>query len=239
MITRNFLAMTTIATSIALIGCASNPAAVREAGSVPVRYTTSLPDGSVLKERPSEVTIVRKANTQKEVGKQVALNVLMLALGGGAGLQTFGKGDLRGGVIELAGDRANIKNPIPDEFVTRLNERINGAIRADAVLSQKVWENPIEVAGGHTRLLYETLLGEEEKFRLSMSLVVYKRKENWSSFSLQRPNVEVGCEMASDKPLPLPAWSDNQYSLVKTELTAMLDKCEKDVVAAMPGLLKQ
>lgn len=246
-----WVATTTGITLAALLatGCASTPTASEgqpgaslagERASVKVAYTKTFIDGSSLKEQPTEVTIVRRANTQKEVGKQVMLNVLMLGLGGGVGMQGFSKSQLQGDLIELAGDRGNLVNPVPDAFVSRLNGAIAAAIQSDPSLPKRSWSNPVLVAGGQARLLYTELGGaDEEQFNLVLSLEVFKRKESASMLSITSPVVKTPCGGSSDKPMPLADWSANQYERVKTEFTALLEQCEKNVLAALPALLKE
>jgi hypothetical protein len=233
-------ALTPLVCAAALLaGCASAPPPSNP-GSVKVQYTQAFPDGSYLKEIPTEVTIVRRANTQREVGKQVALNVLMLALGGGVGVQRFGKEDLKGEAIEAAGDRANLANNIPGAFAARLQEKITAAVQQDAVLASRSWRYPILVAGGRTRLLYEELQGaDEERFRLLTHLVVYKARENRSAFSITSPYVTVDCSGGTEKPLDLPSWALDNHALIRTELVRLQDACESKVLAALPELLKE
>lgn len=84
-----------LTSSVMLTGCASAPVATTP-GAVNVVYFMRYPDGSYLKERPTEITIVKRETTQKQVAVQVALNVFMLAMGGGVGFQGFGKDELKG-----------------------------------------------------------------------------------------------------------------------------------------------
>ena len=127
------ITLTLVCACTLLAACASPPQqAAKPLGVVRVVYTQTYPDGSRLKEIPTEVTIVKREATTSVVGAQVALNVFMLAMGGGFGFQTFSKDSLKGAVIEGPTDRANLKNPVAGTFMLNLQTSVNDAIQADA-----------------------------------------------------------------------------------------------------------
>jgi len=219
-----------------LAGCASTPTK-QPAGKLQVSYSLNYPDGSRLKEVPKEVRIIQRETTQRQVGAQVALNVFMLALGGGMGVQTFGKDELKGDEIEDTSTRENLLNPVASEFVQRLQGKVDAALKAAPALQAKSFAQPLLVAGGNARLVYETLLeGEEEQFRLKNDLVIYKRKENAGMWDY--PFVVVNCESVSSEPRLRSQWAQQDYLLIGTELGAALDACEAKVMAALPELLE-
>ena len=203
---------------------------------VDVLYTNGLPDGSVLKEIPKEITIVKRSTTQKEVGKQVALNVVMLALGGFSA-QPFGKEDLQGERIDGVNSRENLANPISNRFLDELKSEVNSALQAAPALGKNTDKEELMVQGGLSRLVYEKLEGEDvEKFRLNTKLYVSAVQKGFH-FLPQLPRV-VDCSAVTSDALPLEQWAVNDYELVKTRLDATLNACEKEVVAQLPMLLK-
>ena len=228
-----------VAHALLLGGCASTPVP-SVPGAVAVRYTTALPNGSTLKERPTEVMLVERADTHKEVGKQIGINLLMLAMGGvGLTADRFSKTDLAGRSIDSCGGRANLRNPVPDEFVARLSERINAAVKADPALAMRHWGQPVNVAGGFTRLLYDELDGDTpERLHLAIDLTIYKRREDWSPLSFSAPRVQVDCNSKSATARAKEDWAPDDYREVRLEFDALLDACERKVMAALPDLLK-
>jgi hypothetical protein len=226
-----------VVASTLLTACASQPVNTK-VGEVKVQYSLLYPDGSRLKELPTEVTVVKRESTIKSVAAQVGLNVLALALGGGVGFQGFSKDDLKGVRIEDAVSRENLKNPVSNEFLRELESKVSATVQQNPALAQKGYQRPILVAGGNARLVYESLAGEdEERFRLKSDLIVYKQREGAGLFTFKSVNV-VDCENASDNPLPLDQWAVNNYQSVKTQLDAMLSTCESKVLAKLPELLE-
>lgn len=225
-----------LVTSALLTGCATVPVTSKE-GVVKVVYSMKYPDGSIQKELPAEVTIVKREATQGVVAGQVALNIFMLALGGGVGVQGFSKDALKGSTIRELERREHIQNPVPGRFLGELEEKVNAAIQADEALREKRFTKPLRVAGGNARLIYETLLGEDDqRFRLKTDLLVYKTKENANLWS--GPYV-VNCQDASPEPFIQAQWAEQDYLLVKTQLDAMLATCEKKVLAELLGMLSE
>ncbi|MEJ7137804.1 hypothetical protein [Amphibiibacter pelophylacis] len=231
------LTLAFMATSVFLAGCATAPPP--PPGRIPVVYSTESPGGSKLKEKPTEVTVVSRASTQKEVGKQVALNIALAVIGGGFAARTFSKDDLKGSPIDIPGDRANVRNPVPEDFVKRLDQQINAVIKADPALSQMSWKEPINVSDGYASLVYDTLGGNDtEKLSLVLQLNINKYRETTGRLNFAKPPFEVNCSSSSEPPLPLAAWTANNAIRVKTELDKMLDQCSGKVMAALPQMLK-
>jgi hypothetical protein len=205
---------------------------------VKVSYTLNYPNGGALKETPTEVRIVRPQNTQRAVAGQVALNVIMLALGGGAGVSGFSKNDLKGNEITDLVDRQNIQNPIPTAFVSRVDTLVSNWLKDNAEYQTKAYKNALMVAGGSSKLVYESLSGEgADKFKLSTDLMIYKRREsaNFLSFS---PVVSLSCGNSSAALASEQDWAKDNWRLVKTELDAALKSCEERLLAQLPDLLK-
>lgn len=220
-----------------LSGCAST-LTKQPPGTLKVAYTTHYPDNTQLKEVPTEVRIVHREATQRHVAGQLALNVFMFALANSLHVQSFSKDDLNGRAIEHASTREHLRKPVSAEFVQRLQDRIDAALKADKALQTRSFAYPLRVGGGYARLVYETLLGtDEEQFRLKNDLVVYKRKENASLWG--SPFVVVDCESTSSEPQPLSQWAQQDYLKVSIELQAALDSCEAKVLAALPELLRE
>lgn len=219
-------------------GTASTPNTVsaQSPAELDVLYTTSLPDGSALKEIPEEITIVKRRTTQKAVGKQVALNMLMFALGG-MSIQSFSKEGLKGEKIEGVNNRQNLTNPFPKKFVDELRSEVNSAVQVDPALGKNTDKEELMVQGGFSSLIYEKLGGDDvEKFRLNTELYV-SAKEKGFHFIPQFPRVVV-CSEISDDLLSQAQWAEHDYELVKSKLDATLQGCKKKVIAQLPTLLK-
>jgi hypothetical protein len=188
----------------------------------------------VLKEAPTEVTIVQRKTTGKVVAAQVGLNILMLALGGGVGGFTFSKDDLKGERIEDVEDRTNLKNPVPTAFVQSLQEAIKNRMDDNNMGQNQTFRYSIVVGGGSANLIYESLIGSEEpRYQLVLKLNVYKRaKRGW--FKSVPP---VDCSDKSAPAQPLAYWADSSYSNVRQELDRMLSACQSKVLDNLPNLL--
>ena len=204
-----------------------------------VLYTTSFPDGSRLKETPEEIMIVSADATQKNVAAQTALGILTFALGGGVGFSGFSKESLKGRKIDDVKDRNNIRNPVATDFIGQLHNEVNQAIEAKPDLYASSFKNPLNVAGGNTRLIYESLTGEEaQQYKMSTELVVYKRKEGARLFSVN-PIERVSCDRVSEKALPLEDWMKDDYAMAHQWMDDTLRQCSEKVVAALPKMLKR
>jgi hypothetical protein len=213
-------------------GCASNPSV--PAGTVQVSYSQYYPDGSYLKEVPSEVTIVTRAKTAKGVAGSVGLSVLTMATFGAAGAPTFSKNDLKGDRIEAA-DRRRLNNPISTEFTKSLGEKINATVQGDPTLRDKQFSRPVFVAGGSVRLVYDTLVSGDETFRLATELKVWRAKNPLNPIS--SPYV-IDCDQLSSEAKPQAKWAEQDYQTVETQLTEALAACEQKVLAALPKMLQ-
>lgn len=232
------ITLTLVCACTLLAACASPPQQVATPpGVIQVIYSYTYPDGSRIKEIPTEVTIVKREATTSLVSTQVALNVFMLAMGGGIGFQGFSKDSLKGAVIEGPADRANLKNPAAGTFMLSLQASVNDAIQADATLRQKTFNNSLNVIGS-TQLVYETLAStDEERYRLKTDLMVFKKKESASLVSMA-PFVTVNCQNQSPTPLVQARWAENNYQIVKDEIDSMYAACQKNVLADLKNLLK-
>ena len=226
--------------AVLLGGCASAPPKSPDTASLGVLnviYSTQLPDGSKLKEIPTEVTMVRRETTGKSVAMQVGLNVVMLALGGGIGFSGFSKDDLKGEKIEDAGeDRSNLQNPvISPAFLQPLQSAVNERMVQDKIGQNQSFHNPLVAGGGSARLIYDTLTGDQDPlYQLSLELVVYKHPED----GLFKSNRMVSCDQRSEPPQPLAYWNESSYSHVRQELNRMLADCQQKVLAELPHLLE-
>jgi hypothetical protein len=230
--TLNVSAVTT--TIAATITTSTNPPQ-----AVNVAYFRGLPGKPALKEEPKEIVIVRTKNTANNVAAQVALNVVMLALGGGAGLSGFSKYELKGDAIEELKDRSNIRNPIPTDFVQKVQQLVNGWTEGKPEYKQGRYKNVLMVAGGSSKLVYESLSGDDsDKYRLVTELAISKRKENAGLISF-RPFVELDCGGGSKTILTEKQWAEDDYAKVKIELDATLKSCETKLAEKLPELLKE
>jgi len=220
--------------SIVIMGCASVPAA--PTGSVRVSYSQAFFDGSSLKDVPTEIRIVQRETTGRAVAAQVGLNVLMLALGGGAGFSGFSKNDLAGDEITDVQDRANLVNPVSTEFVTSLQAAVDERMAQEGAWKERDFRNPMIVGGGRATLVYDTLTGSEEPlYQLALGLDIYKRPE--SSWII--PARSVQCSDRSQPAQPLAQWAESSYAGVQQELNRMLHACQEKVLARLPELLEK
>ncbi|MES2878759.1 MAG: hypothetical protein V4713_10080 [Pseudomonadota bacterium] len=228
-----------IVSAVAVNGFASNTTIAQEQdiGSIQAEYSLEYPDGSRLKQKPTEVRIVTAEQMQKSVGSKIALGVLLFAFTGGTGFSGSSKDNMNGATIDALEDRSNIQITDPDALAARLQAQVNDALKASAEPPAKSFTKPLTVAGGMTSLIYESLTGDEAGlYRLKTDWVVYKRKE---SFSIFGPfTFVVDCGNQSTKPLSQKDWAENNYAMVKTEMDATIATCEQKVLAAVPALLK-
>jgi len=214
-------------------GCVSTPPS--PAGTLKVSYSTTLIDRSRLNEAPTEVQLVQRETTGRNVAAQVGLNVLMMALGGGAGVSTFSKDDLAGDPIEGVVDRSNLANPVSTGFVQSLQEAVSARMAEEGRWRDRSFTHPLVVGGGRATLVYDNLMGSEEpQYQLALRLDVYKRREgNWPV----APRL-VLCDGRSQTAQPLAQWAASSYVGVQQELQRMLGACQEKVVAGLPGLLE-
>ncbi|WP_332748361.1 hypothetical protein [Hydrogenophaga sp.] len=231
---KSVLALTTIAV---LAGCATPPADTPP-GALKVVYSQHYPDGSYLKEQPTEVRLVTREATTKNVAQQVGLNLLLLSVGA-LSFQGFSKDDLNGRIVDGPTDRAHLRNPIPTDFVARLQTRVDTAIQWNEGLKTQTYAHPLVVGGGSTRLVYENLAGTEDAtYRLKTDLVVYRKRGAGASIkSLMAPRT-VSCADQSAHAWPQSRWAEGNYLPVKQEMDALLAACETKVVAALDELLR-
>ncbi|MGE0097575.1 MAG: hypothetical protein AB7S86_04430 [Hydrogenophaga sp.] len=228
----------TLALSALLASCAAPPSSSSssDAGAIKVIYSQIYPDGSILKEKPSEIRMVTRDATSKNVAAQVGLNAVLLAMGAFS-FRGFSKDDLKGSELTDVADRSHLQNPVPTEFVGRLQARVDAFVQTDESLQKRRFERPLIVGGGNVRLVYESLLGtEEEKFRLKTDLVVYKKRESSAMASLMAP-VVVECSGKSPDAWPQSRWAQENYLLVKVQLDELLQACETKVQGNLHQLL--
>ncbi len=213
------------------------PALAQDLSPIRAELSSVYPDDTRLKERPTEVRIVKVEQMQKNVAGQVALGVLMFALGGGTAFAGSSKDNMKGTTIEPLDDRSNLQIEDAKVFASRLQVLVGNAIQENADWSGKVFKRPVVLAGGVSNLIYEGLTGDEANlYRLKTDWVVYKRKEGFTLFG--NPNVVVDCAYSSPTAQSQAAWAENNYAQVKAEMDANIAACEQKVLAAVPDLLK-
>lgn len=229
---KSVLALTAIAV---LAGCATPPADTPP-GALKVVYSQHYPDGSYLKEQPTEIRLVTREATTKNVAQQVGLNLLLLSVGA-LSFQGFST-DLNGRTVDGPTDRAHLLNPIPTDFVARLQTRVDTAIQGNDRLKTHTYAHPLVVGGGNARLVYENLAGTDEAtYRLKTDLVIYRRVTGASIKSLMGPRT-VSCADQSAQAWPQSRWAEGNYLPVKQEMDALLATCATKVVAALDELLR-
>lgn len=230
---KSILALTAIAV---LAGCATPPSDIPP-GALKVVYSQYYPDGSYLKEQPTEVRLVTREVTTKNVATQVGLNLLLLSVGA-LSFQGFSKDDLKGRAVDGPTDRAHLRNPIPTDFVTQLQARVDTAIRDNDRWKAQTYTHPLVVGGGYARLVYENLAGTDEAtYRLKTDLVIYRKVEGASIRSLMGPRT-VSCADQSAQAWPQSRWAEGNYLPVKQEIDTLLAACEAKVVASLDELLR-
>ena len=219
-----------------LAGCATPPSNTPP-GALKVVYSQHYPDGSYLKEQPTEVRLVTREATTKNVATQVGLNLLLLSVGA-LSFQGFSKDGLKGRAVDGPTDRAHLRNPIPTDFVTQLQARVDTAIRDNDHWRAETYTYPLVVGGGYARLVYENLAGTDEAtYRLKTDLVVYRKVEGASIRSLMGPRT-VSCADQSAQAWPQSRWAEGNYLPVKQEMDTLLAACEAKVVASLDELLR-
>jgi hypothetical protein len=230
---KSVLALTAIAV---LAGCATPPADTPP-GALKVVYSQHYPDGSYLKEQPTEIRLVTRDATTKNVAQQLGLNVLLLSVGA-LSFQGFSKDDLNGRIVDGPTDRAHLRNPIPTDSVAQLQTRVDTAIQGNEGLKTQPYAHPLVVGGGNARLVYENLAGTDEAtYRLKTDLVIYRRVGGTSIKSLMGPRT-VSCADQSAHAWPQSRWAEGNYLPVKQEMDALLAACETKVVTALGELLR-
>lgn len=219
-----------------LAGCATPPADTPP-GALKVVYSQHYPDGSYLKEQPTEVRLVTREATTKNVATQVGLNLLLLSVGA-LSFQGFSKDNLKGRTVDGPTERAHLRNPIPTDFVAQLQARVDAAVRDNNRWKAQTYTHPLVVGGGYARLVYENLAGTEEAaYRLKTDLVVYRKRGDGASLkSLMAPRT-VSCADQSAHVWPHSRWAEGNYFPVKQEMDALLAACEAKVVASLDELL--
>lgn len=181
--------------------------------------------------------VVRRQNTINGVAAQVVLNVALIALAGGGGVQGFSKNDLAGDEIpELAND-AVAENPalkdLPDglgRVATRLYARraIDAVAEAktdgstpqeiaDASQMPKVVDTPLLPAGW--QFVYDTLVSGEELFRLKFGAQMGRP-------GFRRP--PMGCIYESE-PLSWAAWGANGWQRLRSERAQAVTRCTAEL----------
>ncbi len=230
---KTILALTAIAV---LAGCATPPSDIPP-GALKVVYSQHYPDGSYLKEQPTEVRIVTREATTKNVAQQVGLNLLLLSVGG-LSFQGFSKDGLKGRAVDGPTDRTHLRNPIPTDFVAQLQARVDTAIRDNDRWKAQTYTYPLVVGGGYARLVYENLTGTDEAtYWLKTDLVIYRKVEGASIRSLMGPRT-VSCADQSAHAWPQARWAEGNYLPVKQGMDALLAACEAKVVASLDELLR-
>lgn len=229
----SILALTAFAV---LAGCATPPADTPP-GALKVVYSQYYPDGSYLKEQPTEVRLVTRDATTKNVATQADLNLLLLSVGA-LSFQGFSKDGLKGRAVDGPTDRTHLRNPIPTDFVAQLQSRVDTAIRDNDRWKAQTYTHPLVVGGGYARLVYENLTGADEAtYRLKTDLVVYRKRGDGASIkSLMAPRT-VSCADQSAQAWPQSHWAEGNYLPVKQAMDALLAACETKVVAALDEFL--
>lgn len=203
-----------------------------------VVHSLVFPDGSRLRSLPAEIRVVHRSATGQAVAAQALLNIALFAAVGGFGVSGFGKDDLQGEAIAGVKDRERVRNPVGTDFVKALQERVDARVAAQPELASKHFSQPIVVSGGHTSLVYESLLGTEEAvYQLKTDILVSKRREGAGVFTLD-PVVKVGCADRSTPARPLADWSAQDHALIRQTLDPMLDQCAQRVLARLDEMLK-
>ncbi|TFY97339.1 hypothetical protein [Ramlibacter rhizophilus] len=240
--------LTLLVASLSLAGCASpehlqaNDSAhdgaprLHPPGRVKVEYSTSFGDGSWLQEPPTEVLLLRREATQKQIGRQLALNAFLLVATRSVGFQTFSKEQLKGIPIPDVQDRSNLQNPVPTTFVNSLERTVNDRVSKDPEFRGKTFQHPIVVGGGFASLVYESLVGESTDYYLRLDLNVYKQRKSASIFNFTPPAI-VNCAKRSEGARPLEEWAADSYQPLKTQLEQILAACERKVIAELGTLL--
>jgi hypothetical protein len=222
-----------LASALFLSACATAPSVEVPPGKLRVVHSLTFADGSQLKEKQNEVTLVTRDATTRAAAGAVALGILGLALGGLA-IVPVDKDQFRGRTIDDASDRSNLRNTVATDFVSTMQAAIDARIAAEPAWQSRGFRQPVTIGGGWASLVYESLLGEAEPaYQLRLDLDVYKVPESgWP-----RAPVRIDCSARSEPAKSLGAWASDSYRPVRTQLDAFLASCQEKVLSELPRLL--
>lgn len=225
--------MAVLAGVLLVTACASAPVAEVSPGKLKVVYSLAFADGTRLKEKQEEITLVTRDATARLAAGAVAMGILGLALGTLI-YTSVDKDRMKGQSIKDAADRSNLRNAVATDFVSTLQIAIDSRIAAEPAWRSRGFRQPITVGGGWASLVYEALLGEgEPAYQLRLDLDVYKSPEaGWL-----RPAEQIACSARSVPARPLGEWATDSYQPVKTQLDAFLMTCQEKVITELPRLL--
>jgi hypothetical protein len=131
-----------LASALFLSACATAPSVEVPPGKLRVVHSLTFADGSQLKEKQNEVTLVTRDATTRAAAGAVALGILGLALGGLA-IVPVDKDQFRGRTIDDASDRSNLRNTVA-------RPRLMRASRQSQHGSLVAFDNPSpSAAAGH------------------------------------------------------------------------------------------
>lgn len=233
-----FSRMTWLLSLVLVAGCATSPHAPSgKPGEVSVLYSRDNGAGRTLKRDPEAIRIIRREHVRTEVGKQVGLNILLLALGG-VSVNTFDRGDLDGSPLLHADTQQSVANPVFLDYPEHVSTWVNTWMREKGIYANSTFANPILVGHGFVRLTYADSTDEEqrEQFRLRTDMAVYKRKESASVLTIT-PVVRVDCSETSEEKMTEMAWAKDDYAPLKATLAQTLQRCDDKVAQALPDML--
>lgn len=184
---------------------------------------------------PEFITIVTPASVIARNSIGTGFSIVSSFLGGQMSL-TASKEQMTGSELEDAN-----KNKIPNPFTKNLEDKLTLIskewISKNPDYQAKVYEKPIYIYNGHSRLVYEELTGvNSEKYRLIISSTIVKEQELKNS---SRRYKSFECDFQSPKPRSETEWRAANFELLKKELIIAEKSCEERVIANLPLLLAQ
>jgi hypothetical protein len=215
-----------------LSGCASGPNLQEIRSKIPPGqvYVSHSKYNGTLVYNPSElVSVVTPAAvvTRNTLGTGF---VVLSAFVGGNGALSVSKEGMIGS--KFADDKGNVlPNPFVMTYADVLQQEVNDWMNKHEESKAKVYFHGIEVINGHTRLIYDALTGKEsEDFRLRVSMFVHRSKEKGGSKSFDSDFLSATAHRLDE-------WRNQDFQLLRAELSVAQQACTTKVVAGMPELL--
>ncbi|RYX90151.1 MAG: hypothetical protein EOO28_30490 [Comamonadaceae bacterium] len=219
----------------------ANPALVKEIPAPPPRFLVNVVSSNIAADNSRwtpnmySLRVVHRTAMQNRVAQQVALNVFMLVVAGGAGFQALSKDDLSGVEADNVQDEQRIRTPLTlllPVLQSRANEWLSKTEPADA----PPFEKPLVVGSHSWRLIYDSLASTDDSYRLTFDAGIYKELDNFSFLNGTR-RAGGGCKWASE-PRKLEEWKANDYQAVADLAPQAAAKCAGEFAAQLPSLLK-
>ncbi|CAN7646755.1 MULTISPECIES: hypothetical protein [unclassified Variovorax] len=181
--------------------------------------------------------IVRREDTSRNIAVQVGLNVALIALTVGAALSArgFSKDDLAGTAVEGLDDERLRDNPARAELPQAIGLRLAQLYRERAAAGEPVPEDeqaPVRVTPGPWHLVYESLMNDDQLFRLKWGAAIVPRAPRM----FRMPKRPVQCAYESE-PATLADWQADDWRRLRDERVKALDACDRPLDEGLKDML--